>query len=151
MSPSFALNASSNEGFYGVSTADNAVYTSHNVATEDEPRQDLMREQKNYSQQEVCDDILDSLSGQHNGWCKFKFLMGKREAAIEEEVKTFKSLSVCDELVEACEKLGWKTKPSLTHLKVLQNSHFLGYDISICDFSKKDLIGLSQMGSISPD
>ncbi|KAK1266143.1 hypothetical protein QJS04_geneDACA000230 [Acorus gramineus] len=80
MSPSFALNASSNGGFYGVSTADNAVYTSHNVAGS------LIRR-------------------------------GKREAAIEEEVKTFKGLSVCDELVEACEKLGWKTKPSLTHLK----------------------------------
>lgn len=26
-----------------------------------------------------------------------------------EEVKTFKALGICDQLVEACDKLGWKT------------------------------------------
>ena len=25
------------------------------------------------------------------------------------EVKTFKDLGICDELIEACDKLGWKT------------------------------------------
>ncbi|KAK1319845.1 DEAD-box ATP-dependent RNA helicase 10 [Acorus calamus] len=53
----------------------------------------------------------------------------------EEEVKTFKSLGVCDELVEACDKMGWTT-PSKIQVEAIPHA-----------LEGKDLIGLAQTGS----
>ncbi|PKA52243.1 DEAD-box ATP-dependent RNA helicase 10 [Apostasia shenzhenica] len=53
----------------------------------------------------------------------------------EGEVKTFKSLGVCDELVEACESLGWKTP---TKIQVEAIPHAL---------EGRDVIGFAQTGS----
>ncbi|GLT29126.1 hypothetical protein SLA2020_040120 [Shorea laevis] len=53
----------------------------------------------------------------------------------KEEIKSFKALGLCNELVEACESLGWKT---LTKIQIEAIPHAL---------EGKDLIGLAQMGS----
>ncbi|PKA62643.1 DEAD-box ATP-dependent RNA helicase 10 [Apostasia shenzhenica] len=53
----------------------------------------------------------------------------------EGEAKTFKSLGVCDEMVEACESLGWKTP---TKIQVEAIPHAL---------EGRDVIGLAQTGS----
>ncbi|KAB2059271.1 hypothetical protein ES319_A11G290400v1 [Gossypium barbadense] len=52
-----------------------------------------------------------------------------------EEIKSFKDLGLCDELVEACDSLGWKTP---TKIQVEAIPHAL---------EGKDLIGLAQTGS----
>ncbi|KAL5582518.1 hypothetical protein UlMin_014960 [Ulmus minor] len=51
------------------------------------------------------------------------------------EVKTFKDLGICDELIEACDKLGWKT-PSKIQAEAIPHA-----------LDGKDLIGLAQTGS----
>ncbi|GKV29335.1 hypothetical protein SLEP1_g38270 [Rubroshorea leprosula] len=53
----------------------------------------------------------------------------------KEEIKSFKALGLCDELVEACESLGWKTP---TKIQIEAIPHAL---------EGKDLIGLAQTGS----
>ncbi|XP_059280138.1 DEAD-box ATP-dependent RNA helicase 10-like [Lycium ferocissimum] len=53
----------------------------------------------------------------------------------KEEVKSFKELGVCDQLIEACHNLGWKT-PSKIQAETLPHA-----------FEAKDLIGLAQTGS----
>ncbi|XP_060198484.1 DEAD-box ATP-dependent RNA helicase 10-like [Lycium barbarum] len=53
----------------------------------------------------------------------------------KEEVKSFKELGVCDQLIEACDNLGWKT-PSKIQAETLPHA-----------FEAKDLIGLAQTGS----
>lgn len=53
----------------------------------------------------------------------------------KEEVKTFKELGLRDELVEACENLGWKT-PSKIQAEAIPHA-----------LEGKDLIGLAQTGS----
>ncbi|WCJ31285.1 ATP-dependent rRNA helicase RRP3 [Euphorbia peplus] len=53
----------------------------------------------------------------------------------KEEVKTFKDLGICDELVEACDNLNWKNP---TKIQVEALPHAL---------EGKDLIGLAQTGS----
>ncbi|XP_017627336.1 DEAD-box ATP-dependent RNA helicase 10-like isoform X2 [Gossypium arboreum] len=53
----------------------------------------------------------------------------------KEEIKSFKDLGLCDELVEACDSLGWKTP---TKIQVEAIPHAL---------EGKDLIGLAQTGS----
>lgn len=55
--------------------------------------------------------------------------------AEEKEVKTFKELGLRDELVEACENLGWKT-PSKIQAEAIPHA-----------LEGKDLIGLAQTGS----
>ncbi|XP_058072071.1 DEAD-box ATP-dependent RNA helicase 10 isoform X2 [Magnolia sinica] len=52
-----------------------------------------------------------------------------------EEITTFKGLGVCNELVEACERLGWKN-PSMIQAKAIPHA-----------LEGKDLIGLAQTGS----
>ncbi|CAK9310757.1 unnamed protein product [Citrullus colocynthis] len=53
----------------------------------------------------------------------------------EEEVKTFQSLGICEQLVEACESLGWKN-PSKIQAEAIPHA-----------LEGKDLIGLAQTGS----
>ncbi|XP_022973042.1 DEAD-box ATP-dependent RNA helicase 10-like [Cucurbita maxima] len=53
----------------------------------------------------------------------------------EEEVKTFQSLGICEQLVEACESLGWKN-PSKIQVEAIPHA-----------LEGKDLIGLAQTGS----
>ncbi|KAK6229043.1 hypothetical protein SCA6_017994 [Theobroma cacao] len=53
----------------------------------------------------------------------------------KEEIKSFKDLRLCDELVEACDSLGWKNP---TKIQVEAIPHAL---------EGKDLIGLAQTGS----
>ncbi|XP_038876108.1 DEAD-box ATP-dependent RNA helicase 10 [Benincasa hispida] len=53
----------------------------------------------------------------------------------EEEVKTFQSLGICEQLVEACESLGWKS-PSKIQAEAIPHA-----------LEGKDLIGLAQTGS----
>ncbi|XP_077253420.1 DEA(D/H)-box RNA helicase family protein [Tasmannia lanceolata] len=53
----------------------------------------------------------------------------------EEELKTFKDLGVCEQLLEACESFGWKTP---TKIQIEAIPHAL---------EGKDLIGLAQTGS----
>ncbi|EEF48776.1 DEAD-box ATP-dependent RNA helicase 10 [Ricinus communis] len=53
----------------------------------------------------------------------------------KEEVKTFKELGVCDQLVTACDNLGWKNP---TKIQIESIPHAL---------EGKDLIGLAQTGS----
>ncbi|KAL5989609.1 DEAD-box ATP-dependent RNA helicase 10 [Asimina triloba] len=53
----------------------------------------------------------------------------------KEEVTTFNGLGVCDELVEACERLGWKS-PSAVQAKAIPYA-----------LEGRDLIGLAQTGS----
>ncbi|WCJ37056.1 ATP-dependent rRNA helicase RRP3 [Euphorbia peplus] len=53
----------------------------------------------------------------------------------KEEVKTFKDLGICDELIEACDNLNWKNP---TKIQVEAVPHAL---------EGKDLIGLAQTGS----
>ncbi|KAK9291205.1 hypothetical protein L1049_009393 [Liquidambar formosana] len=52
-----------------------------------------------------------------------------------EEVNSFKGLGICDQLVEACENLGWKT-PSKIQVEAIPHA-----------LEGKDLIGLAQTGS----
>lgn len=52
-----------------------------------------------------------------------------------EEVKSFKSLGICEQLVEACENLGWKN-PSKIQAEAIPHA-----------LEGKDLIGLAQTGS----
>nr|CAN66431.1 hypothetical protein VITISV_041393 [Vitis vinifera] len=51
------------------------------------------------------------------------------------EVKSFKDLGICEQLVEACENLGWKT-PSKIQAEAIPHA-----------LEGKDLIGLAQTGS----
>ncbi|PON71063.1 DEAD-box ATP-dependent RNA helicase [Parasponia andersonii] len=53
----------------------------------------------------------------------------------EEVVTTFKALGICDQLVEACDKLGWKN-PSKIQAEAIPHA-----------LDGKDLIGLAQTGS----
>ncbi|KAG6605763.1 DEAD-box ATP-dependent RNA helicase 10, partial [Cucurbita argyrosperma subsp. sororia] len=53
----------------------------------------------------------------------------------EEEVKTFKDLGICEQLVEACDSLGWKN-PSKIQAEAIPHA-----------LEGKDLIGLAQTGS----
>ncbi|XP_022157139.1 DEAD-box ATP-dependent RNA helicase 10-like [Momordica charantia] len=53
----------------------------------------------------------------------------------QDEVKTFKSLGICEQLVEACESLGWKN-PSKIQAEAIPHA-----------LEGKDLIGLAQTGS----
>ncbi|KAL8117988.1 hypothetical protein AgCh_015764 [Apium graveolens] len=53
----------------------------------------------------------------------------------DKEVSSFKELGVCEQLVEACDNLGWKT-PSKIQALVLPHA-----------LEGKDLIGLAQTGS----
>lgn len=53
----------------------------------------------------------------------------------KEEMKSFKELGVCDQLVEACDNLGWKN-PSKIQAEAMPHA-----------FEGKDLIGLAQTGS----
>ncbi|KAJ6419659.1 hypothetical protein OIU84_029724 [Salix udensis] len=53
----------------------------------------------------------------------------------KEEVKSFKDLGICDQLIEACDSLGWKIP---TKIQVEAVPHAL---------EGKDLIGLAQTGS----
>ncbi|XVF77871.1 hypothetical protein PTKIN_Ptkin14bG0082000 [Pterospermum kingtungense] len=53
----------------------------------------------------------------------------------KEEIKSFKDLGLCDELVEVCDSKGWKVP---TKIQVEAICHAL---------QGKDLIGLSQTGS----
>ncbi|XP_009774491.1 DEAD-box ATP-dependent RNA helicase 10-like [Nicotiana tabacum] len=53
----------------------------------------------------------------------------------KEEVKSFKELGVSDQLIEACDSLGWKT-PSKIQAEAIPHA-----------FEGKDLIGLAQTGS----
>ncbi|KAA0042572.1 hypothetical protein IC582_022572 [Cucumis melo] len=53
----------------------------------------------------------------------------------EEEVKTFQSLGICEQLVEACDSLGWKN-PSKIQAEAIPHA-----------LEGKDLIGLAQTGS----
>ncbi|XVE52788.1 hypothetical protein DITRI_Ditri02bG0151800 [Diplodiscus trichospermus] len=53
----------------------------------------------------------------------------------KENIKSFKDLGLCDELIEACDSLGWKTP---TRIQVEAIPHAL---------EGKDLIGLAQTGS----
>ncbi|XP_060200967.1 DEAD-box ATP-dependent RNA helicase 10-like [Lycium barbarum] len=53
----------------------------------------------------------------------------------KEEMKSFKELGVCDQLIEACDNLGWKT-PSKIQAEAMPHA-----------FEGKDLIGLAQTGS----
>ncbi|XVF77870.1 hypothetical protein PTKIN_Ptkin14bG0081900 [Pterospermum kingtungense] len=52
-----------------------------------------------------------------------------------EEIKSFKDLGLCDELVEACDSLGWKA-PTKIQLEAIRHA-----------LEGKDLIGLAQTGS----
>uniref|UniRef100_M1BI12 DEAD-box RNA helicase Q domain-containing protein n=1 Tax=Solanum tuberosum TaxID=4113 RepID=M1BI12_SOLTU len=51
------------------------------------------------------------------------------------ETKSFKELGVCDQLIEACDNLGWKN-PSKIQAEAMPHA-----------FEGKDLIGLAQTGS----
>ncbi|KAI8004562.1 putative ATP-dependent RNA helicase DDX47 [Camellia lanceoleosa] len=53
----------------------------------------------------------------------------------KEEVKSFKDLGVCDQLIEACDSLGWK-HPSKIQAEAIPHA-----------LEGKDLIGLAQTGS----
>ncbi|XP_063938509.1 DEAD-box ATP-dependent RNA helicase 10 isoform X4 [Daucus carota subsp. sativus] len=53
----------------------------------------------------------------------------------EKEVRSFKELGVCEQLLEACDNLGWRT-PSKIQALVLAHA-----------FEGKDLIGIAQTGS----
>lgn len=53
----------------------------------------------------------------------------------KEETKSFKELGVCDQLIEACDNLGWKN-PSKIQAEAMPHA-----------FEGKDLIGLAQTGS----
>ncbi|XP_075104355.1 DEAD-box ATP-dependent RNA helicase 10-like [Nicotiana tabacum] len=53
----------------------------------------------------------------------------------KEEAKSFKELVVSDQLIEACDNLGWKT-PSKIQAEAIPHA-----------FKGKDLIGLAQTGS----
>ncbi|XP_022922305.1 DEAD-box ATP-dependent RNA helicase 10-like [Cucurbita moschata] len=57
------------------------------------------------------------------------------EQDYEDEVKTFQSLGICEQLVEACESLGWKN-PSKIQVEAIPHA-----------LEGKDLIGLAQTGS----
>ncbi|KAI7729262.1 hypothetical protein M8C21_028440 [Ambrosia artemisiifolia] len=52
-----------------------------------------------------------------------------------EEVKSFKELGICDQLIEACDCLGWKI-PSKIQAEAIPHA-----------LEGKDLIGLAQTGS----
>ncbi|KAI7736639.1 hypothetical protein M8C21_025724 [Ambrosia artemisiifolia] len=52
-----------------------------------------------------------------------------------EEVKSFKELGICDQLIEACDSLGWKN-PSKIQAEAIPHA-----------LEGKDLIGLAQTGS----
>ncbi|XAR68451.1 RNA helicase [Bertholletia excelsa] len=56
-------------------------------------------------------------------------------AGEKEEVKSFKDLGVCEQLVEACDNLGWK-QPSKIQAEAIPHA-----------LEGKDLIGLAQTGS----
>ncbi|RVW75372.1 DEAD-box ATP-dependent RNA helicase 10 [Vitis vinifera] len=58
-----------------------------------------------------------------------------RMAEDNKEVKSFKDLGICEQLVEACENLGWKT-PSKIQAEAIPHA-----------LEGKDLIGLAQTGS----
>ncbi|OMP03414.1 hypothetical protein CCACVL1_02435 [Corchorus capsularis] len=53
----------------------------------------------------------------------------------KEEIKSFKDLGLCDELVEACDSLGWKT-PTKIQVEAIPQA-----------LEGKDLIGVAQTGS----